>query len=303
MVGKIKKLFDILWKIVERTFDEISCLIRDLLDKSFNTRKIINSILIRLLTLIPPIFFGVKIEDFIDDIENKTFQFSVNYLKENWILILSLSLFLLGIILKSKTVDRKIYILRTYDAIRWLYHDIGLDSAGLADSEIRCTIWTPQKSDTRIDKMKVIQLTDYFPILQKNYDEKHFTKKYRMNKYNGRIRRVLRKHKKNLEPIGIVGSCIVNSMQSREAIIMTAEVTSGFSTKRYLKEKMNYSESEANRMTQDRKSYCGLTLMNRTKTDVLGVLFFDSSKKNIFSNQFLNRVEKYLPRIAEILVS
>jgi len=149
--------------------------------------------------------------------------------------------------------------------------------------------------------MKVIQLTDYYPAIGENYlnDEDEV----QINKFNGRIRKVVRKKGKVLKPIGIVGNCITKSIQSGEANIITAEVLSGYSTRRFLKEKMHYSESEASRMTLDRKSYCGFTLMNRTQTDVLGVLFFDSSNKKVFSDNFIEKVEMYLPRVGEILVS
>ena len=280
--------------------DETRCRFMDFMDKCRNIHRIIN-FFIRLVFILSFLFFGFSAEDIYHDIRNKLFVLSYSYFLDNWLFFaLGFSTFFSWLI-KSHSTDKENQLKRIYDVLKWLYEDIGFNNQYWTKYDIRCTIWTPIKSNTELEKMRILQLTDYVPSYSNRDDETSYDE-IRKNKSKGRIRKVVRKQKNVLKPIGIIGKCITESISSREGKIVTAEIPVGNSTISFLKTKMNYSESEAKRITGDRKSYCGFTLMNDAQTDILGVLYLDSNSNNVFSESVIQRVEKYLPRIARILV-
>jgi hypothetical protein len=214
-----------------------------------------------------------------------------------------------------------------YHYVKYIYSDLGFDIDN--PSNVRCTLWTPtikrrvdEKDYEYLLRMRLKQVIDYYPGLSGLHDG--FL--HRIHSTSGRKRRVCRSASlvsNDIEPIGIVGECATQSMSNGGASIIVATIGDDETFVKYMQEKWHFLPLEAKKLTRDRKSYLGITLMDRYGTDILGVLFFDSPCKNAFAKYYQGKegvignddrhsvvldssvtsdIQKHLPGLAYLLI-
>lgn len=265
---------------------------------------IINQLLLQLLLFVFPLIAGYFVELFITDVRSSN-QFSISMVVNHWPMILFLILYILAKIYESNRLDYYGHSRYIYNAIEWMHKDLGFDK--IKDADIRCTLWTPKFSTKPImrhnfDKIRLKQIVNYVPDVSNINSE---NKSHRKNRCSGRIRRIARKIKGTMndyESIGLVGECLILSLEDRELKICYENLGENESFLEYMVERWNFLPFEAKRLTQDRRSYMACSLMDSATTDILGILFFDSRLENTFKDKEKS-IQKYLPRIAKLLVN
>ena len=213
-----------------------------------------------------------------------------------WPLFLASLLWFLGTLWRIDNNRKDISHDRVYHVLWWMYQDLGFYNNKEAD--IRCTLWTPKKSTSNYEKLRLIQLVDYVPDLEISSNRQNV---FRRNMSRGRVRMVARKKNKDIEPIGIVGKCAVESIRDNNAYILMENISDD---KNFIDRMINiwhFTKTEAKKLTQDRKSYICISLMTSNHKDLLGLIYMDSNQENIFNDKIVNEIQEYLPRISEVL--
>jgi hypothetical protein len=247
---------------------------------------------------ISPIFIGAYLENIIQQFIAGKFIPRWQLIYIYWPLCLAVVFYLIGTVWRIYNSNRDNRLDRVYFGLRWFYDDLGLDKNNEAD--IRCTLWTPLNSKVEPEKMKIVQLVNYYPRYGKEQD---YFNEYRINKHRGRVRKVAKKDQQKIKPIGIVGNCIFASLKNHNALIIIDNLDGKEDFQEYMITAWNYSKASAKRLTQDRRSYMCITLMESGETDILGVIFMDARTPNTFTERTIEMVQPYLPRIAEALTA
>ncbi len=277
--------------------EEFRATYEDFRHKASKVTKVPSTILRWLLVTVIPIYFGAHLTVIIEKYIEGTLRFNLVTINNHWPFFVSGFLFSVGLIWKIHQGNRDLRLERLYHALRWFYEDLGFDKDPNAD--IRCTLWTPLNSKVEPDKMRIIQLVDYVP---KYGQSTGLTYWYRINKHSGRIRKIARVENGTAKPIGIAGKCIIESSIKRKPFIMYENLSPGMSFADCMTQVWNFTKAETKRLTQDRKSYICIVLMDSGQSDILGVIFADSRQLNTFTRRTAKKAESYLPRIAELLV-
>jgi hypothetical protein len=239
---------------------------------------------------------GVKFLDVI-------FQFFVTDIRFFVFLFIFAALWVWGTLWRLAAKENLLNTNRIYYILKRFYNEQGFIVDSLDD--VRVTIWTPLSSKVKLEKMRLLQVVDYYPRIHNSPDTNN---NIRINHSRGRIRRVLRKASE-LDPkatgwvyFGLIGKCAYESVNRCEmsthsiSIDHTDEIVNVF-----LKE-WHYNKAEARRATKDRKSYLVISLMNKDETDLLGILYLDAGKSGVFSENMKKKITESLPRIADALL-
>lgn len=96
---------------------------------------------------------------------------------------------------------------------------------------------------------------------------------------------------------GIVGKCYRSQKTCFEYI--SDENAARF--REYMVDNWSFTEEEAARLVQDRRAYMCLPITNRKGNSVLGVIYFDSNSKDLFTPEVADKAEKLMPIFGELL--
>jgi hypothetical protein len=283
-------------------FDEFCAKWSDLRDRSSKSFGFILTIIRWILIIVLPVIFGGYGSVVFEKYLKQEISFSIPELLTPqslhilWPCILLLFLMIIGQVWRFQGTKRVFKERLLYYALCWLYHDLGFENNNEAD--IRCTIWTPLNSKLPIEKIRLLQLVNYWPAYEKQEKVSHH---YRLNKRRGRIRKAARLEEGGVKPIGIIGLNILKSQRDHNGYIIRVTLDKSVSFIDQMIDTWNFTNAEAKRLTQDRLSYMSIALMNSGKTDILGIIFFDSKVPDLFTEQVEENIKVYVPRIAELL--
>lgn len=286
-------------------FEKIEILINEFRVTDFNKKYLmkVGEYSRNLLFFLSPIILGAYLDVLIVGLINQQIRVSsYSEIVRFWPILLTLVIYLILIRISKRVKNYEMRLDQLYLALKWMYEDLQLDKNG--NSDIRCTLWTPVDSTKSFEKVRLKQIVNYVPKVSRLT---YTSNKYRKNKCSGRIRRIARLDKvsiseDNYQSIGLVGKCYVDSKREQEAKMQIEQIGDGENFVDYMVENWNFLPFEATRLTQDRRSYLSVALMNSSKSDILGILFFDSSSQYTFNKHIGNKIQKYLPRIAKLLV-
>lgn len=254
-------------------------------------------VFLRFAETIITLFAGEFASDLIKDIRNSAIKLSSwQSFTKHWPLLLTLVLLMVFFLLEQKLSTRSKGTKRLTDIIELLFQD--LETRYYPDfDKIRCTIWSPMKSQKPLNKMKIIQLIDYYPPVSGE-------KPINIHKKAGRIMKVTRKINGEDQPIGVVGQAINEihgSTKRNGPVPIKREYTENYRSFEDLMKELNFTNSEINRM-MPRESYMAIPITNSYKDDVLAVLYFDSPIKNEFNSDFVEVVLFYYIQLGKIMV-
>jgi len=282
---------------VKEIAEEFIATYEDFRHNTSKITKILITLLRWLLVTVLPIYFGAYLSVLLEKYIDGTLIITWVNIYHNWPFFASGLLFIIGLLWRIYISNRELRLERLYHSLRWFYDDMGFGKDVNAD--VRCTIWTPINSKVEPDKMKIVQLVDYVPKYGKSAGLTYW---YRINKHSGRIRKVAKAENGIVKPIGIAGRCVIQSARDNKPYIMYENLNASLSFSDCMMQVWNFTKAETRRLTQDRKSYLCIVLMDSGQTDILGIIFADSRQLNYFTQRIANKAENYLPRIAELLV-
>ena len=272
-----------------------------------NNRKIFDGILRAIRGSMftgAPIFFGAFLSQIIRNFISQNYIISLQFLIDQRqlivLIVISTAIWVLGtrwrLDVKDNTFHTKIINL----ALKRLYKDLGF--LGDKDRDVRCTIWTPIDSKTHIEKMKLLQVVDYYPRIQKDHGS---NTEFRKNHLKGRVRKAMRKvpgTKEKHWTFGLIGLCACESVENGKMFKYSLDLKETDDIVTILTGDWHYNKAEARRATQDRKSYLVISLMNAEESDLLGISLMDASKPGVFTGDITQKIEEALPHIADALL-
>jgi hypothetical protein len=259
------------------------------------------------LTAIAPVSVGVYFEvllgKYISQGIGKLIQtvptMRISDILPHWPFFLAGVLYLWSLFLQVHKKDRDIRRETLSVVLYWLYSDSGLGENPEAD--IRCTLWTPRKSDTKPEMLRLEQVVDYEPRMSQRTKTKR--NKYRKHKEYGRTMRVARMKGDEVQSIGLIGKCVIDSFQNRKPSIIVERLDEDVDFVDEMTNGWNFTKAEAKRLTQDRRSYIAMALMDTWGTDLLAILYLDSRLPDSLSRELAMEVQKFLPRVGRILTA
>jgi len=184
--------------------------------------------------------------------------------------------------------------------LKWLYESLDIDQD--VNKDIRCTIWIPVKGVFQADPIWLLQAVDYFPIHSQLSDRRN----YRKNGRRFRMFKVARKENNTLRPVGILGRATIDSVTKSESNIYHESFTSQKPFIEHMVSNWNFTNFQAERLTKDRKSYLCFAMTDHTKSELLGIIYFDSRQTrafDIYSSNIVPLTEAMLPLFANIITS
>ncbi len=155
--------------------EEVDAWWTDVWDKSSEGFKYIGTIIRWLLITVIPIWLGIQIPINIDKYKALGLTYSLNDILSSKSIILFIPVIVLillsgiGQIWRISGTRREFQERLIYYALKWLYKDLGFEEN--ADADIRCTLWTPLNSKIAAEKMRLIQIVNYFPQFERTRRE------------------------------------------------------------------------------------------------------------------------------------
>jgi hypothetical protein len=190
---------------------------------------------------------------------------------------------------------------RLYHALKWFYISLELGKDESAD--IRCTIWAPVGRHNDDHAIQLEQVVDYMPRLGGVAP-----RKLSQNGQAGRRFRVARRDNKDILPVGILGRCAVDSVrkqvpQIQVEYLLSNDLNDPAAFMKLMVSKWNFHERQARRLTVDRRAYMCLSMMDASRSHLLGILYIDSCKADALPTQLGEKAQSYLPGFAELLTN
>ena len=187
-----------------------------------------------------------------------------------------------------------------HNVLKWLCES--LDTQQDTDKDIRCTIWIPVGRMSQGSPVRLLQAVDYFPKHSPLPDRRNFHK----NGNRFRVFKVATKEDSTLKPIGVLGKAAFDSIIRSEPNIYHESFTSQKPFIEHMVNNWNFTRFQAERLTQDRKSYLCFAMTNRDRNELLGIIYFDSRQTHaldVNSNNIVPMTEAMLPLFANIITS
>ena len=86
--------------------------------------------------------------------------------------------------------------------------------------------------------------------------------------------------------------------------LLSTDLLTSYEPVSVLQNRYNLSAEDIRAIPSDRKGFLSAILTNSSKSDLLGVLYFDSSNSEVFQNkEILLKLQSHLPLLANQLVS
>lgn len=245
------------------------------------------------------VFLGAIIGSFIKDLAAKHTLWDWDIVRDHW-LVIPVLVIMIPAYLTRRTTDHKARrTQQLQDALSWFSEEMGFGN--LPGQDIRCTIWTP--TTTRVDKtpIRMRQLVNYEPPMSQIPDA--LSSRYRKNGPLGRISRVSRTVDGVQCPIGILGKAAFQGIYNRIAGTYVEIIPDAVDFQTRMIENWNFTRAEAEALTQDRRSYIAICLMDHNQSRFLAVLYCDSRDPAALALQVADKAAKHLPYIARIITS
>jgi hypothetical protein len=252
-----------------------------------------------ILNFFMPILFGIFMGNAYKSITAAQNKLSWPLWTPHWPILVVLFFWLIGYLLARYTRHLSNKDEELYNALKWFCEDIGTRKDTVLD--IRCTIWIPLGKQSRKEPIRLLQAVDYFP--------KTSTMNNGMNRIrrNGKRYRTFKVSKADkdgtIKPVGIIGRTALQSVSGDEPTVERERMLPQVQFVEHMVNNWNFSTFQAQRLTSDRRSYLCLPMTNREKSELLGILYFDSCNPDVFSDEFVTKIEKYLPRFASIITT
>lgn len=198
---------------------------------------------------------------------------------------------------RQRTQDRK----AAYDALKRFTKEMGFDAA--PDHDIRCTLWCPTKKKDRQGRpVELEQWTDYVPL--ERAAQPDVVGRYRDNAKAGRRRAISRAIPGGVETIGLLGHCAYECVKNRRPATKVDYVPEGADLVDYLVDVWHFDRHYAQKLTPDRRSFMCLPLMDAGYTELLGIIYCDSSSgsRDVLSAKVAAGAEKYFPDVARAIL-
>lgn len=173
-----------------------------------------------------------------------------------------------------------------------------------AEADIRCTVWLFPQNEIKTDKdtgeyltpARIVQWADYYP--QRSPYKKDGRTYRRVNPKAGRIFRLYR-GKRNQLFVGILGETVSQGMEKGEYTVVKNNLPENCELWEYLSTEFNFRRWHAKKVTADRKSFFCIALIEKETKKPLGVVYFDSRNVSIFTDNIVDKVFEYLPRLMD----
>jgi hypothetical protein len=171
------------------------------------------------------------------------------------------------------------------------------------ETRIRCTLWAPvhffdlAERIPRLNEIVMYQVVDYYPSGAR-------TESKAAGRHYGEANRVFRTGKKagdEIKCVGIVGLTVFDTIIDRKPDVHIETIPRDVTFIKYMTENWNFSEKQARKLTQDRRSYMCIPFMNRANSELLGLLYCDSRSDSLFTEEVGTKAEQFLPYFAEPL--
>jgi hypothetical protein len=198
---------------------------------------------------------------------------------------------------RQRTQNRK----AAYDALKRFHTGMGFDAA--PEHDIRCTLWCPTRRKDRLGRpVELEQWTDYVPA--ERPQGAGAVGVYRDNAKAGRRRPIFRRVPGGVETIGLMGHCAYECIKNRRPAAKMDYVPDGMDLVTYLVDVWHFDRHYAERLTPDRRSFLCLPLMDAGYTELLGIVFCDSSSpsRDVLSARVAADAEKFFPDIARAIL-
>ncbi|MBI5945350.1 MAG: hypothetical protein HY864_13355 [Chloroflexi bacterium] len=222
--------------------------------------------------------------------------------KPHWPILAILILWLVGYLINRYSIHIYSKSDELYSSLKWFCEDIGTRSDKRKD--IRCTIWIPVGKLSRQSPIRLLQVIHYFPKTSTLFKSNGNNEGIRKNGKRYRTFKVSKKDKSGtLKPVGIIGLTALKCVSGDEPTVERETLSNHKDFKNYMINNWNFSEFQAEHLTSDRKSYLCLPIVNKEKSELLGIVYFDSTHPTVFNDDFVKKTEKYLPRFASIITA
>ncbi len=255
------------------------------------------------LTFLMPILFGSLAGKAYEDIFLKpTTQNIWNWAvwSPHWIILVIVTLWSIGYLLLRffNFKDKRSNELR--NVLKWLCESLNIGQD--VEKDIRCTIWIPVGRISKEAPIYLLQAVDYYPRHSRLIDRKNF----RRNGRRFRMFKVASKEESTLKPIGILGRVTIDSITKAGPNIYHEAFTSQKRFVDHMVNNWNFTQFQAERLTKDRKSYLCFAMTDRSKNELLGIIYFDSRQTHALdenSSNIIPLTEAMLPLFASIITS
>jgi hypothetical protein len=251
-----------------------------------------------LITLIP-IIFGLFLEDAVKQVSQNLDNLSI-WLAQ-WPVIVVAFIYILVLLWQRYHNYQTRHTDRLYSALKWFYNEMKFADNVAAD--YRCTIWVPDGRHDNDPYIRLQQAVDYMPRFRSISPGK-----YSENGRAGRIFRVSHKVNGSVQSVGILGRCAVKAINNHIAEIIgeslpTASIPDKQAFHRYMEENWHFTRFHSSHLTDDRRAYKCLPMMDQGLTHLLGVLYIDARQEDSLPETLDARIEEYLPRFADLLTN
>ena len=253
------------------------------------------STILWLLTIV----LGVYLERFYEDYLSTGTIFDWDLMRRNWFLI-PIGVVMMILYLIRRTFNHKARRTKQLqDALEWFSEDMGFHKN--PDHDVRCTIWAPVGRPKADSTVRMRQLVNYEPRVSPVGHGN--TARYKRNGARGRITRVSR-HKDGYEsPIGILGKTALLCINNNDPVTFIETIDDGVDFQERMIDNWNFSPREAKELSQDRRSYLTISLMDHNRSALLAVLYCDSRNPEALTEDVGNEATKYLPYLGRIITS
>jgi len=144
-----------------------------------------------------------------------------------------------------------------------------LNTHKIRDVDIRSTVWVPNYRR----KEELLQIIPYIPSEKSKVSRRLHTSK------------------------GIVGLCFRENRDQLETIAPSEDFQN------YMIRHWGFTKEDVQTLTQERKSYLATPIIG-VGNEILGILFFDSNNPKVLGYKYIRKeIQKYIPKIREILYS